>query len=183
MGHDSRPPQGRQMHIDFLVPGAVEGWQPIDDRIMGGVSRSRLRLDSAGYAVFEGTVSADHGGGFASVRHPALALGSADTTAFCLHVLGDGKRYKLNLRTDQTFDGVNYQAEFQPPVGQWTTVELALAAFVAKFRGRTVMEAPALDPARVSQVGLMIAGRQWGPFRLGLKAIGCLAQTRTGPPW
>ena len=98
---------------------------------MGGVSSSRLRHDPAGHAVFEGVVSADNGGGFASVRHSQLPLGSPDTIAYRLQVLGDGKRYKLNLRTDPAFDGVNHQAEFHPPAGQWTTIELPLLALIS----------------------------------------------------
>jgi NADH dehydrogenase [ubiquinone] 1 alpha subcomplex assembly factor 1 len=35
-----------------------------------------------------------------------------------------------------------------------------------------VPDAPALDPARIRQVGLMIAGRQAGPFALDMRRIG-----------
>jgi NADH dehydrogenase [ubiquinone] 1 alpha subcomplex assembly factor 1 len=160
--------------VNFTEPDCSQAWHAIDDRIMGGESRSRLRHDPAGYAVFEGTVSPDNGGGFASVRHAGLSLGAANAMAYRLEVLGDGKRYKLNLRTDQTFDGVNYQAVFQPPAGQWSTIELPVDAFVATFRGRPV-SAPPLAPYRVSQVGLMIADRQWGPFALGLRSLVCVA--------
>ncbi len=160
--------------IDFVSPLSVEPWLPVNDRVMGGCSSGRLRHDAAGFAVFEGVVSPDNGGGFASLRHPSLALGSAATRAYRLEVLGDGKRYKWNLRTDQTFDGVQYQAEFQPPPGQWTTVDLPVAACQARFRGRAVAGAPALEPERVRQVGLMVADRQWGPFALCVRRIECV---------
>ena len=160
--------------IELFSPSSVSGWQPIDDRVMGGVSSSRLRHDPAGFAVFEGVVSPDKGGGFASVRHPDLPLGTASTTLYRLHVLGDGKRYRLILRTDQTFDGVNYQANFQPPPGQWITVDIPLSAFITSFRGRTVPDAPPLAPAHVRQVGLMIADQQWGPFSLGIQGVTCV---------
>ena len=54
--------------FDFSDPRAAEAWRAIDDRVMGGVSRSRLRHDRAGHAVFEGDVSLERNGGFASVR-------------------------------------------------------------------------------------------------------------------
>jgi hypothetical protein len=88
-----------------------------------------------------------------------------------LEVRGDGKRYKLNLRTDDAFDGVNYQAAFQTPRDQWTTVRLPNSGFRATFRGRVVATAPPLDPARVRQVGLMIADRQVGTFALEVRSI------------
>jgi hypothetical protein len=74
--------------------------------------------------------------------------------------MGDGKRYKMNLRTADTFDGVNYQAEFQPQAGQWIEARVPLSAFVPNFRGRPFPGAPPLNPALVRQVGLMIAGWQ-----------------------
>src|SRR5512145_2802076 len=52
----------------FDSPESVRDWSPVDDAVMGGVSRSRLRFDSGGHAVFEGAVSLANNGGFASVR-------------------------------------------------------------------------------------------------------------------
>jgi hypothetical protein len=92
--------------------------------------------------------------------------------SYVLEVRGDGKRYKLNLRTDDAFDGVNYQVAFETPRDQWTTVRLPVAGFRATFRGRIMATAPPLDPARVRQVGLMIADRQAGSFSLAVRSIG-----------
>ncbi|MHB1374078.1 MAG: CIA30 family protein, partial [Thauera sp.] len=47
----------------FDRPEAVHAWSAIDDRVMGGVSRSALRFDPAGHAVFNGQVSPDNNGG------------------------------------------------------------------------------------------------------------------------
>ena len=166
-------PNPRLSRIDFAEPSACEGWQAIDDRVMGGLSRSRLRHDPSGHAVFEGNVLSDNGGGFASIRHRSLALGSPATSGYCLEVLGDGKRYKLNLRTDPTFDGVNHQAEFEPPAGVWTVIDIPVTAFVTTRRGRVLTNVSQLDPGQVCQVGLVIGDRQWGPFALGLRSIAC----------
>ena len=54
--------------FDFGDPAAVTEWNAIDDRVMGGVSGSRLRHDPTGHAVFEGSVSLERNGGFASIR-------------------------------------------------------------------------------------------------------------------
>ena len=60
--------------FDFSAPTAADAWSAIDDRVMGGVSRSRLRHDTAGHAVFEGEVSLAQNGGFASVRSSPVGL-------------------------------------------------------------------------------------------------------------
>ena len=155
--------------FDTLV--SVADWSAIDDSVMGGVSHSRLRHDAAGHAVFEGVVSLENSGGFASVRSRPLDLGVSGAANYTLEVRGDGKRYKLNLRTDDAFDGVNYQAVFEAPAGTWTSVRLPLSAFGPTFRGRSVPGTPPLDPAALRQIGLIIADRQAGSFSLAVRSI------------
>ena len=138
---------------------------------MGGVSRSRLRFDPAGHALFEGEVSLAQGGGFASVRSQPGALGAPGASACVIEVFGDGKAYKLSLFTSDAFDGLSYQSPFRPEAGAWATIRLPLAEFRPSFRGRAVPGAPQLDPARLRQLGLTIAERQAGPFALALRSI------------
>ena len=122
--------------FDFSDPKSVALWNPINDGVMGGSSRSQLRHDTTGHAVFSGEVSFANNGGFASVRCQPSDLGRNGVTAYLLSVRGDGKRYKLNLRTDNSFDGVNYQVQFDPPAGLWTTCRLPSADFLPSWRGR-----------------------------------------------
>jgi len=157
--------------IYFADPSAVARWGPINDGVMGGVSSSQLRHDPAGHAVFTGRVSFENNGGFASVRCQPCDLGRVGVTAYLLEVRGDGKRYKLNLRTDNGFDGINYQARFDPPPGVWTTCRLASADFLPTWRGKPIPDAYPMDISRVRQIGLMIADRQEGPFELVIRAI------------
>jgi len=157
--------------FDFTEPHAAHGWHAIDDRVMGGVSRSTLRADPAGHAVFEGTVSLEQNGGFASVRSSPGEHGRPGARTCLIEVRGDAKQFKLSLLTDDGFDSLNYQARFTPAGTDWQTLHLPLADFRASFRGREVTHAPALDPARIRQVGLMIAARQAGPFELQIRRI------------
>jgi hypothetical protein len=163
--------------VDFARDADLAAWGPIDDVVMGGVSQSRLRRTAPGVASFAGIVSLEHGGGFASVRCAPRAWPTAGARAFVLRCRGDGHRYKFTLRIDDGFDGVQYQARFEPRRDAWTDVELPLDAFAASFRGRPVPGAPPLDPARVRQFGLMISDRQAGAFELQLRWIAALTLT------
>lgn len=166
--------------LRFNGPQMLEGWTSIDDRVMGGVSSSRLTFHPDGHAVFEGEVATENGGGFASVRNAALRLGERDTVGYRLHVRGDGKRYKLNLRMEDGLDGVNYQAVFQPPAGRWVDIVLPLNHFSPRFRGRPVPNAPPLRPEKVCQVGWMVADGQAGPFQLSIRSVTSLGQPPAG---
>jgi hypothetical protein len=155
----------------FDSPISVASWSAVDDRVMGGVSQSRMRHDPAGYAVFEGVVSLENNGGFASVRARAPHAAPTAAAHYFLDVCGDGKRYKLSLRMNERFDAVSYQAAFEPPPGAWSLLQIPVSAFIATFRGRRVLDAPALDAASVIQLSLMIADGQTGPFRLAIRAL------------
>lgn len=155
--------------LDFRDPAQVRAWTAVDDRVMGGVSASRAEIAPEGL-VFHGTVSLAHGGGFASMRAQPREYGLARATAFVLRVQGDGRTYKVGIRTEDAFDGVQYQARFATQAGAWIDVEWPVAAFQPTFRGRAV-DAPALDPARIRVFGFLIADRQAGPFRLVVASI------------
>jgi hypothetical protein len=159
--------------IIFDHASAVAPWHAVDDRVMGGVSSSQMCFDPAGHAVFEGTVSLAQGGGFASVRTLSSALQATGIQGYALDLYGDGRRYKLSLRTDSRFDGITYQADFEAAAGCWQTIHLPTSAFAPSFRGRAVPAAPAFSPDALCQVGLMIADKQAGPFELAIRSIRC----------
>jgi monofunctional biosynthetic peptidoglycan transglycosylase len=166
-GTAQEPPPG--MLVDFRDELPEDG-MIVNDGVMGGVSRSSLRwVDGAG--VFQGTLSLENNGGFASFRVAVEQGRLAGATRLMVRVRGDGQRYQLRLRPGGRFDGVAYAAEFVAP-GEWTTVSLPLEAFEATFRGFRPPGAGALDPGRVRQAGLMLTDKQDGPFRVEVAWIG-----------
>jgi len=161
--------------LDFDTDDEIALWGPVDDGVMGGVSRSRFSRAAASVARFSGHVSLENNGGFASVRTLARAWPTAGADALVLRVLGDGKTYKFTVRTDDGFDGVQYQARFTPAAGDWSESTLPTSSFAASFRGRTVASAPALDLGRLRALGLMISDQQAGPFELLVDWIAAVA--------
>ncbi len=153
---------------DFRDVNESACWRPTDDVVMGGQSSSAM-LAGAGVGVFAGELSLRGGGGFASVRRQEQIMDLSLCDVIELYVRGDGKTYKLNLRTSSRFDGVVYQAPFATESGTWLTARLPLAAFEPRFRGRRA--AGTLEPANVSSLGLLISDKQAGPFRLELSTI------------
>ena len=155
--------------IDFRDQAQVLGWTPVNDRVMGGLSTSQTTATADGMA-FIGVVSLDNNGGFASIRALPCEYGLAGAIALVLRVRGDGKTYKVGIRTDDSYDGLQYQMRFTTQAGEWQDIHLPINEFQATFRGRTV-QAPTLDPARIRVFGLLISDRQAGPFRLVVESI------------
>jgi monofunctional biosynthetic peptidoglycan transglycosylase len=162
---------------DFTDPEAAAGWVAVHDVVMGGLSSGGLEATEAGSMLFEGVVSLENNGGFASIRSKP---GSHDLSAYdgiVIRFRGDGKRYKLNLKSDSSFDGVMYRVPFETVDGEWQELRFPFAEFRATFRGRFVPDAPPLDPARITTFGLLISDKQEGPFRMEISGIGAYAKS------
>jgi monofunctional biosynthetic peptidoglycan transglycosylase len=164
---------------DFHDADEAARWRPTDDVVMGGRSSSAM-LAGEGVGVFAGELSLESGGGFASVRRREQVVDLSACDAIELRVRGDGKRYKLNLRTSDGFEGVVYQAAFETHPGTWLTAALPLADFAPRFRGRPV--SGMLDRAQVSSIGLLISDGQAGPFRIEVQTICATSKRRLGNP-
>lgn len=157
--------------VSFASPDAGREWRTVNDVVMGGLSRSRLHATPAGTAVFEGDVSLENQGGFASAW---IALDVPDLSAFeglAIRVRGDGKTYRLRLRMDDRFDGIAYSFSFATERDAWQTVRMPFRDFGASFRGQDRPDAEPLDPARIRQLGFLIGDRQEGSFRLEIEQV------------
>jgi len=160
----------RRLVLTFM--DAESQWGEIGDSIMGGISRGDMTI-ADGVGIFSGVVSLERGGGFSSVRSAEGHYDLSDGDGLAIRVKGDGKRYGLRLRTRAVFDGINYQADFQPTAGVWQDLELPFAHFQPVLRGRQMPSIPPLDPGSIRTFGLIIASRQAGPFRLEIASITC----------
>jgi len=142
----------------------------VNDGVMGGRSSSELNV-SDDVARYQGTVSLENNGGFASVRviwpfdfndftdEPTLAV---------LKVKGDGQTYQFRLRTSQGFDGAAYSYSFNTILDQVQTIYIPISDFVPTFRGRTLRNMPILKFSDVQQMGVLVADSQVGKFSIDL---------------
>jgi monofunctional biosynthetic peptidoglycan transglycosylase len=151
-----------------ILDMSVVPWQPINDGVMGGLSSGRME-QSGDVLRFEGTLSLENNGGFASVRR-SIGEDLAKATSVQLRVRGDGRTYQFRLRQDDRFDGVAWRSEFSTD-GEWQTVDLPFDQFRPVFRGRQVPEAGPVTPAAIRQIGFMLADKVPGPFTLEIRSI------------
>ena len=146
-------------------------WHVVNDTVMGGRSRSAWRTEADAYGIFEGVLSLENNGGFASVRSSDISALRVEHDALLIKVRGDGRPYRLSARTDQVGWGVRYHAEFETEADTWLEIVVPLSAFQAQWRGRRVPRAPALEATDIRSVGFMLADKSPGPFRLDVAHI------------
>jgi Complex I intermediate-associated protein 30 (CIA30) len=178
------PQAGIIFNFQASLPSPLsQVWGALDDVVMGGVSASTLQQAAEG-ALFTGNVSTANSGGFASVRtrnfEPPLNLVSA--TGLELRVKGDGKRYKLLVRDEDSWDSVAYAYSFDTPVNQWATVQIPFSKLVPVFRAKTVKNGSSFNSGRIRSFQLMLSKFEYdgvlnphfeaGTFTLLVQSIG-----------
>ncbi|KAJ6707204.1 COMPLEX I INTERMEDIATE-ASSOCIATED PROTEIN 30 [Salix viminalis] len=164
-------------------------WGALDDVVMGGVSESTFLIDTTGgekgepTGLFKGIVSTTNNGGFTSIRTRNFSV-PEDLSAYDgleLHLKGDGRRYKLIVRTSRDWDTVGYTASFDTTEGQWQSIRLPFSSFIPVLRARTVSDAPPFDPSSIVSLQLMFSKFEYdgklnptfaeGPFQLPVSSI------------
>lgn len=157
--------------MDLVEFDGSSEWYVIDDGVMGGVSRGTLASTDDQTVVFAGELSLERNGGFSSVRTDLGPIDMSNWVGLEVRVRGDGRTYQLRLRTDDRYDGLAYRAFFTTRDGEWTTSRIPFTQFAPTFRGRIIEGAPALDTARIRQLGFLLADKQAGPFRLEIADV------------
>ena len=149
---------------------AATDWQPIGDPIMGGCSEGKLVVSSDGFAEFRGTVRADNGGGFASIKRDLpVPVDASGFEGIELLAKGDGRTYKIGLRNTTNRNRVVFQQSFAPEANVWTRIRLPFGQFVPTWRGRVVPDAEPLNCSELASLSVFVSGGQYGDFQLGMK--------------
>lgn len=151
-----------------MLDMALDPWNAINDGVMGGISLGEMVAIPDGLR-FQGDISLENSGGFASVRRPIDGK-LANLSGIRMRVRGDGRRYQLRIRLDNNADGISWRELFDTD-GAWQTVDLPIENFEPVFRGRTITGADALDTSRIRQLGFLLADGQQGPFQLDITSI------------
>ncbi len=153
------------------MPIAELDWRVVNDTVMGGVSQSRVGVDET--VTFDGVLSLEQNGGFASMRARAPSGVFEDGEALRVVVIGDGRTYDLTLRrSDVPLRAGSYRVRIPTDVGE-TELLIPLEDFRPTSFGRPVHGAPALDSGldRVTDIGVMLADKQPGAFALEVLEI------------
>lgn len=161
---------GNPILVTFDTKGEPLEWSSLGDQVMGGRSDGELVNSAEGVGLFDGTVRLDNGGGFASVKADLPeAFDASQYTGIEFLALGDGKTYKIGLRTSTDRRSIVYQHAFTPDTKDWSRIRLPFSAFRSTWRGKTVTDAEPLNLEHLASVSLFVSGRQAGDFQLRMQ--------------
>ena len=146
----------------------INNWRIVNDDVMGGISTSSFKLSKAGHGIFQGNISTENNGGFASVLYIMDEMNIKASTTIRIKVKGDGTNYQFRIK-NKTSDYFSYITTFSTN-GEWQVIELKLKDFYASFRGRK-LEIPNFDKDEIGQVAFLIANGTDEAFKLEIDSI------------
>ena len=139
-------------------------WNIVNDTVMGGRSSSRWS-DKSSALSFEGFLSLENNGGFASVRHDLKNINLSSTDGIFIKVKGDGRKYQFRIRS-QASRWANYSQEFKTKKDTVQTFYLPYKDFKPSWRGRSVRNVPTLSGKDVRGIGFLLGDKIQGKFKL-----------------
>ena len=151
-------------------PRLDQRWMIVNDGVMGGRSVSSVFRHENVYR-FSGYLSLKNNGGFASTR---FLTPNGDLSAFDglrIRIRGDGRTYRIRLRSGKRYDGIAYQADFRTRDEVLTEFTVPFSKMIPVWRGRYVRGANPLDRSSIRQVGFMISDGKAGPFQLDIEQV------------
>ena len=149
-------------------------WNIVNDTVMGGRSSSRWS-DKSSTLSFEGFLSLENNGGFASIRHDLNNMNLSDTEGIFIKVKGDGRKYQFRIRS-QASRWANYSQEFKTKKDTVQTFYLPYKDFKPSWRGRSVRNVPTLTGKDVRGIGFLLGDKIQGKFKLDILNISASTQ-------
>jgi NADH dehydrogenase [ubiquinone] 1 alpha subcomplex assembly factor 1 len=150
-------------------PGvSTDGWQIVDDRVMGGRSQGSFMLNSEGFGVFQGFVTTENNGGFSSLRYNFDALKTVGFESIVLKLKGDGKSYQFRLKSNSN-ERHSYVYSFTT-TGQNEEIVIPLHMFRPTFRGRA-LTLPNFEANTLEQIAFLIGNKTNERFNLEIESI------------
>lgn len=157
-----------KMIFDFNINSDINGWNVVDDAVMGGRSSSQFNLSSEGFGVFSGIVSLENNGGFSSVRYRLKKTEVKKYTKIKLRLKGDGKNYQFRVKNNSR-DYHSYISTFST-TNDWQNIEIELKDMYPSFRGRR-LNIPNFSNDFIEQIVFLIGNKKNEEFKLIIDTI------------
>lgn len=150
--------------LNSHVMKSEDKWRIVNDGVMGGISSSKAKVTDEGKIIFNGMVSLDNNGGFASLRSPIKSYNFVEYTGIEIRIKGDGKIYSMSMKETTYFTGSFYTVNFPTKKNEWVTLKFPFDSFALYYFGNKVNSTLKIPLNKVKEISLLIGERQEGTF-------------------
>jgi NADH dehydrogenase [ubiquinone] 1 alpha subcomplex assembly factor 1 len=88
-----------------------------------------------------------------------------------LRVRGDGRPFYFNLHVPTAMPAFSHRVKFETKKEEWQEVRISWKEFRATAFGKELENKSSLDPSKVNAIGVLIADKKAGPFKLEVEWI------------
>lgn len=160
--------QSENVIYEFNKKSTLDNWIILNDVVMGGQSMGSFMLNDQGHGVFQGNVSLENNGGFASLRYRFENPDIKSFSSISIRLKGDGLRYQFRVKSD-AYDRQSYVYHFQTS-GEWQWIEIPLDEMYPTWRGRK-LDMPNYPGQSMEEIAFLIGNNKAEAFHLELEQI------------
>lgn len=154
----------------FETPDSMLNWRSVNDGVMGGRSKGNFQYSERKTLLFTGDLSLEKGGGFASIRTEPSAMNLEGATGIIVRARGDGRTYRVQLRTDNRM-ATSYRVDLPTAKGGFSDVLIPFSDFKLQVFGNPVPGSKPIDPADVNSLGFSVADKKAGAFEFEIESV------------
>ena len=132
-------------------------WLVVNDNVMGGVSESNIRFSKNNTLIFQGRVSIENNGGFASFRYKTKNLKVKKDQKIKMVVIGDSKEYQIRIKPSQNIR-YTYSKTFKTTNSK-QIIEIPLNEFTAQYRGYK-LNMENFDFDKIEEFGILVGNKK-----------------------
>lgn len=155
--------QNSDMLLDSSMMNTEKKWRIVNDGVMGGLSTSEIILDND-KIVFNGNVSLENNGGFASLRSPVKNYNFEKFNGIEIRINGKGKIFSISMKETSYFTGYFFTKSFKTNKDEWTTIQIPFSEFSLKYFGRELESDKKIPLDKIKEISLLIGEKQKGKF-------------------
>ena len=153
--------------VVFDFEDSDHDWIIVNDDVMGGRSKATTQLSGNGTKVFQGALSLENNGGFATTRSRPRDLELAGYKGLVMRVRGDGRKYGISGLPSSRRGELNiWQNKFTTTAGEWAEIQVPFDSLTRNVMGRRLPRSDALPQERLRSIAFSIADKDESPFRL-----------------
>lgn len=152
--------------FNFGAEKTGQDWRIINDGVMGGLSQSTARL-TKNTLQFEGTVSLENNGGFASLRSPFQKFNLTKVKDIEIRYKSKGEVAAITLENSQQFYQPYYKFYLEDTKGEWKVQKIKMSEFKELQLGRPTNRALSKEFLRsVIRIGFTVSNKRAGNFEI-----------------
>jgi len=145
--------------------GLCHNWIVVNDGVMGGLSEGEISYGE-NHLIFEGQLSLENNGGFASIRSPWSEYDLSEYKRVKMRIRGVGGEFGLTLENSRLFYQPNWRFLFTPSE-DWQVLEIPLHEFEMTRLGRALGQKLNINEVEnIIRIGIIKSDKKTEAFRL-----------------